>query len=266
MVKRDKSNYIIQSVAHALDVLEEFKGDAIELGVTELSKKLKLHKNNIFRLLATLEARGYIEQNKSTENYRLGLKSLELGQTFIRQMGLLRQARSTLEELASRANETSYLAIMRSNDVIYLDVVEANQTVRVASRVGLRLPPFCTAVGKVLIASDSEEELRKKLPEHLEKRTDKTITDAKVLIEHLKKVHKQGYALDDEEYEEGVRCIAAPVRDYTGNVVAAISISGPAMRMTDKKIVDDLVQAVREGGEEVSRRLGFNVGQEMSLV
>lgn len=266
MVKRDKSNYIIQSVAHALDVLEEFKGDAIELGVTELSKKLKLHKNNIFRLLATLEARGYIEQNKSTENYRLGLKSLELGQTFIRQMGLLRQARSTLEELASRANETSYLAIMRSNDVIYLDVVEANQTVRVASRVGLRLPPFCTAVGKVLIASDSEEELRKKLPEHLEKRTDKTITDAKVLIEHLKKVHKQGYALDDEEYEEGVRCIAAPVRDYTGNVVAAISISGPAMRMTDKKIVDDLVQAVRDGGEEVSRRLGFNVGQEMSLV
>ncbi len=266
MVKRDKSNYIIQSVAHALDVLEEFKGDAIELGVTELSKKLKLHKNNIFRLLATLEARGYIEQNKSTENYRLGLKSLELGQTFIRQMGLLRQARPTLEELAARANETSYLAIMRSQDVIYLDVVEANQTVRVASRVGLRLPPFCTAVGKVLIASDSEEELRKKLPEHLEKRTDKTITDSKALIEHLKKVHKQGFALDDEEYEEGVRCIAAPVRDYTGNVVAAISISGPAMRMTDKKIVDDLVMAVREGGEEVSRRLGFNVGQEMSLV
>lgn len=264
MVKRDKSNYIIQSVAHALDVLEEFKGDAVELGVTELSKKLKLHKNNIFRLLATLEARGYIEQNKSTENYRLGLKSLELGQTFIRQMGLLRQARPTLEELALKANETAYLAIMRGQDVIYLDVVEANQTVRVASRVGLRLPPFCTAVGKVLIASDSEEDLRKKLPEELEKRTSKTTTDPKVLIEHLKKVHKQGYAIDDEEYEEGVRCIGAPVRDYTGNVVAAISISGPAMRMTEKKIVEDLVQLVREGGEEISRRLGYNIGQELS--
>jgi len=263
MVKRDKSNYIIQSVAHALDVLEEFRGDAVELGVTELSKKLKLHKNNIFRLLATLEARGYIEQNKSTENYRLGLKSLELGQTFIRQMGLLRQARPTLEELAAKANETSYLAIMRNQDVIYLDVVEANQTVRVASRVGLRLPPFCTAVGKVLIASDSEEELRKKLPEEIEKRTAKTITDPRLLIEHLKKVFKQGYAVDDEEYEEGVRCISAPVRDYTGSVVAAISISGPAMRMTEKKIMEDLVQAVKEGGEEVSRRLGYNIGQEM---
>ena len=264
MVKRDKSNYIIQSVAHALDVLEEFKGDAVELGVTELSKKLKLHKNNIFRLLATLEARGYIEQNKSTENYRLGLKSLELGQTFIRQMGLLRQARQTLERLAERANETTYLAIIRNHDVIYLDVVEANQTVRVASRVGLRLPPYCTAVGKVLIASESEEEIRKRLPEIMEKRTPKTLTDPKGLVEHLKKVNSQGYALDDEEFEEGVRCIGAPVRDYTGNVVAAVSISGPAMRMTEKKIVDDLVHAVKEAAEEISRRLGYNISQEMT--
>ncbi len=264
MVKRDKSNYIIQSVAHALDVLEEFKGDAVELGVTELSKKLKLHKNNIFRLLATLEARGYIEQNKSTENYRLGLKSLELGQTFIRQMGLLRQARQTLERLAEKANETTYLAIIRNHDVIYLDVVEANQTVRVASRVGLRLPPYCTAVGKVLIASDSEEEIRKRLPEIMEKRTPKTMTDPKTLVEHLKKVNSQGYALDDEEFEEGVRCIGAPIRDYTGNVVAAVSISGPAMRMTEKKIVDDLAHSVKEASEEISRRLGYNISQELT--
>jgi len=262
MVKRDKSNYIIQSVSHALDVLEEFKGDAIELGVTELSKKLKLHKNNIFRLLATLEARGYIEQNKSTENYRLGLKSLELGQTFIRQMGLLRQARATLENLAERANETTYLAIMRNMDVIYLDVVEASQTVRVASRVGLRLPTHCTAVGKILIASESEEEIKKRLPEHLDKRTPKTVTDAKTLVDHLVKVAKQGYAIDDEEFEDGVRCIAAPVRDYTGKVVAAVSISGPSMRMSDKKIIDELIEAVKEAGEEVSKRLGYNIGAE----
>lgn len=264
MVKREKSNYIIQSVAHALDVLEEFKGDAIELGVTELSKKLKLHKNNIFRLLATLEARGYIEQNKSTENYRLGLKSLELGQTFIRQMGLLRQARHTLEKLADRTNETSYLAIMRNQDVVYLDVVEANQTVRVASRVGLRLPAYCTAVGKVLICSESEEEIRKRLPEQLVKRTSKTLTDPKALVDHLKKVAKQGYAVDDEEFEEGVKCVAAPIRDYTGNVVAAISISGPAMRMPDKKVADELGPAVKEAGEEISRRLGFDVHQELT--
>src|SRR5262245_65654933 len=98
-MRREKSNYIIQSVSHALDVLEQFFQDADELGVTELSKRLKLHKNNVFRLLATLEARGYIEQNKSTENYRLGLKCLQLGQTFIHQMGLLLQSKTILEAL-----------------------------------------------------------------------------------------------------------------------------------------------------------------------
>ena len=169
-----------------------------------------------------------------------------------------------LEQLAEKANETTYLAIIRNHDVIYLDVVEANQTVRVASRVGLRLPPYCTAVGKVLIASDSEEEIRKRLPELMEKRTSRTMTDPKSLVEHLKKVSAQGYAVDDEEFEEGVRCIGAPVRDYTGNVVAAVSISGPAMRMTEKKIVEDLIQAVKEAGEEISRRLGYNISQELS--
>src|SRR5512146_3558026 len=99
MAKKDKSEYIIQAVSHALDLLEQFHDEVDELGVTELSKRLKLHKNNVFRLLATLEARGYIEQNKVTENYRLGLKCLQLGQTFIHQLGLLVQARSTLEDL-----------------------------------------------------------------------------------------------------------------------------------------------------------------------
>ena len=99
MVRREKSNYVIQSVSHALDVLEQFNGTVDEIGVTELSKRLKLHKNNVFRLLATLEARGYIEQNKVSENYRLGLRCLQLGQTFIHQLGLLLQSRAILEDL-----------------------------------------------------------------------------------------------------------------------------------------------------------------------
>src|SRR3972149_7285706 len=99
MRRKKKSDYIIQSVWHSLDLLEEFTGDTDELGVTELSKRLNLHKNNIFRLLATLETRGYIEQNKATENYRLGLKALELGQTYVQQMGFLLQAKTTLNEL-----------------------------------------------------------------------------------------------------------------------------------------------------------------------
>src|SRR6516165_6246491 len=108
MVRREKANYVIQSVSHALDVLEQFNGNVDEIGVTELSKRLKLHKNNVFRLLATLEARGYIEQNKATENYRLGLKCLQLGQTFIHQMGLLLQSRPILADIARKARESAF--------------------------------------------------------------------------------------------------------------------------------------------------------------
>src|SRR6516162_10147445 len=104
MVRREKSNYTIQSVSHALDVLEQFNGSVDEIGVTELSKRLKLHKNNVFRLLATLEARGYIEQNKLTESYRLGLKCLNLGRSYINHMGLVRQARPILSDLARRCH------------------------------------------------------------------------------------------------------------------------------------------------------------------
>src|SRR5579883_3042185 len=109
MVRRNKTNYVIQSVAHALDVLEQFFNDADELGVTELSKRLKLHKNNVFRLLATLEARGYIEQNRATENYRLGIKCLHLGRSYIERMGLVKQARPLLEELVRQVRETAYV-------------------------------------------------------------------------------------------------------------------------------------------------------------
>src|ERR1700756_2329834 len=104
MAKKEKSEYIIQAVSHALDLLEQFRGEVDELGVTELSKRLKLHKNNVFRLLATLESRGYIEQTKVTKTSRLGPKTLELGQTFIRQMGLLRQSKPILESLVEECN------------------------------------------------------------------------------------------------------------------------------------------------------------------
>lgn len=161
-MRRDKSNYIIQSVAHALDVLEEYRGETDELGVTELSKKLKLHKNNVFRILATLQSRNYIEQNKSNDNYKLGIKCLELGQTFIHQRGLLKQAKAILRELAEMTGETSYLSFLRGNEVVYLDAVEGTSTVRVVSRVGLHMPLHATAAGKALVASESDEELAKR--------------------------------------------------------------------------------------------------------
>lgn len=255
--KKDKSEYIIQAVSHALDLLEQFHNDVDELGVTELSKRLKLHKNNVFRLLATLESRGYIEQNKATENYRLGLKSLELGQTFIKQMGLLRQAKLSLEQLVQECNETAYVAIFKENHVVYLDVVETDMTVRVVSRVGSRLPAYCTASGKVHLANLSEEELDALLPKSFEIHTPTTLTTPEALKANLKQVAEQGFAFDNEELDPGVRCIAAPIHDYTRRIVGAISLSGPSMRFTDERMEKELTPLVVDAAATLSTRLGY---------
>ncbi|HBT82626.1 MAG TPA: IclR family transcriptional regulator [Desulfuromonas sp.] len=258
MAKKEKSEYLIQAVSHALDLLEQFHDEIDELGVTELSKRLKLHKNNVFRLLATLESRGYIEQNRVTENYRLGLKTLELGQTFIRQMGLLRQSKPVLESLVKECNETTYVAILKDFNIIYLDAVETDMTVRVVPRVGSRLPAYCTAAGKVQIAFMSDEELENFLPtKELKRYTNNTITDRDVLKKQLKEIAEQGYAIDNEELDIGVRCVSAPIRDYTRRIIGAVSISGPSMRFLDDRVDKELIPLVMKAAEEISSKLGF---------
>ncbi|MDU0460646.1 MAG: IclR family transcriptional regulator [Geobacteraceae bacterium] len=258
MAKKEKSEYLIQAVSHALDLLEQFHGEVDELGVTELSKRLKLHKNNVFRLLATLESRGYIEQNRVTENYRLGLKTLELGQTFIKQMGLLRQSKPVLEALVQECNETTYVSILKDYHIIYLDVVETGMTVRVVPRVGSRLPAYCTAAGKIQIAYMNDEELESYLPgKELQRYTTHTITDRDTLKKQLKVIAEQGYAIDNEELDIGVRCVSAPIRDYTRRIIGAVSISGPSMRFSEERMKDELVPLVKKAGEEISSKLGF---------
>jgi IclR family KDG regulon transcriptional repressor len=257
MVRREKSNYVIQSVSHALDVLEQFNGAVDEIGVTELSKRLKLHKNNVFRLLATLEARGYIEQNKTTENYRLGLKCLQLGQTFIRQMGLLQQSKATLEELARSTKESAYVAMRKGTAIIPLDFVEPRRAVRAVSFLGTALPPHCTAAGKVYLVFDGEGGLSQTLAERLERYTDKTIIDRKLLLQQLKEIGETGYAMELGEFTEDVSSVAVPIRDYTRTLVGALAVVGPGDRLSDDVIRNDIAPAVAKAGSDLSKRLGY---------
>lgn len=256
MVRREKTNYIIQSVSHALDVLEQFTGEPGELGITDLSKRLKLHKNNVFRLLATLEARGYIEQNKATENYRLSIGCLRLGQRFVTQMGLLRQARPVMAQVAKASRETTFIAVMRDTVVVPVDAVEAEQPVRLVSRIGDPLPLHCTAAGKIHLAF-ADDQLRATLPETLQKFTEKTVVDRNALGTQLKKIAENGYAVDLGEYIEDVRSVAVPVRDYTRAIIGSLAVSGPAYRLSQERLEKEVIPLMVKAGRELSARLGF---------
>jgi DNA-binding IclR family transcriptional regulator len=260
-VRREKSNYIIQSVSHCLDVLEQFSGEAEELGVTELSKRLKLHKNNVFRLLATLESRGYIEQNRSTENYRLGIRCLQLGQSYVQHMGLLRQAQPIMAELVRQVRETAYLAVLRRKAVVPVEVLEADRPVRIVSQLGEALPLHCTAAGKAYLAFESEDDLKTLLPDGLAKFTERTIVDRQALAQQLRTVAANGYAVDAGEHLEDIRAVAAPVRDYARTVVGVLTVAAPASRLTMERIEKEVGPLVVKAGRELSSRLGFDLGR-----
>jgi IclR family KDG regulon transcriptional repressor len=257
MVRREKSNYVIQSVSHALDVLEQFNGNVDEIGVTELSKRLKLHKNNVFRLLATLEARGYIEQNKVTENYRLGLKCLQLGQTFIHQMGLLLQSRAILEDLSKTTKESAYVAIRKGSAIIPLDFVEPARTVRVVSFLGTVLPPHCTAAGKVHLVFELDGAAGQNLPDRLERYTERTIVDRNVLREQMTMIGESGYAVERGEFAPEVNAVAVPIRDYTRTLVGTLVVVGPGYRLGDETINTKIAPLLLRAGTDLSKRLGF---------
>jgi IclR family KDG regulon transcriptional repressor len=259
MARREKSNYIIRSVSHALDVIEQFYGEADELGVTELSKRLKLHKNNIFRLLATLESRGYIEQNKATENYRLGVRSLWLGQAYVNRMGFLRQARPIMEALVKQCRESAYVAVPRRGGMVPLDSVDTDQPVRLVSNIGESLPLHCTAVGKAHLAFEGDGEIKGRLTESLRKYTGKTITERQALVQQLRTILEHGYAVDGGEYVEDVSSIAVPIRDYTRRMIATLALSGPSYRMPLERIQKEMAPLVLKSGQELSARLGYNV-------
>ncbi len=257
-MRREKSNYIIQAVAHALDVLEQFHADA-ELGVTELSKRLTLHKNNVFRILATLESRGYIEQNRSTENYRLGTQCLQLGQTYIQHMGLLQQAKPVMLNVVQACRETAYVTVMRQGKVVPIDMVEPDQAVRIVSHIGESLPLHCTAVGKVHLAFETGEEAQRSLPDSLDVHTEQTITDHRTLQSQLSEVLQKGYAIENGEHLADVRTVAVPIRDYTRSVVGSLAVSGPAYRIGTERLQQELVPLVVQAGKDLSSRLGHPV-------
>jgi len=251
---------LVQAIERASLILDEL-GQSPHISVRELSAKVNLPKGTTHRFLSSLAYFGYVQQDAKTRHYSLGFKLVELGNRLLNQLDLRTEAKTFLTDLAGRTKETVHLVILDQNEVLYIDKVESNENLsglRMASRVGSRTQAHSCAVGKVLLAHLSEEELKEFIKGNgLSKLTENTIIAPIQLEEHLKLVRTRGYAVDNEENEEGIRCVAAPIRNEIGKVVAATSISGPAIRITRKRVQETLKDEVMETALRISRKLGF---------
>jgi DNA-binding IclR family transcriptional regulator len=261
-MKKAKADYAILTVTNALRLLDEFRSE-MEIGVAELGRRLGLHKNNVFRLLATLEEVGYIEQNPATGRYRLGLAALQLGQAFARSRPLLTRGPVYLEALVAATRESAHIAMLDRFEVVHVAGLAPERLVVSALRVGTRLPVHCSALGKVLLgcAPETEREAFDRqvvATRGLEPRTRRTITDRAKFFEHVRTVAGHGFALDLEECEDGLCCAAAPVHDVTGRVVAAISVSAPASRADEQGLLERILPQVSSAAERLSRELGHH--------
>ena len=264
-LQRPKPNNLVQTIERASLILDILGQSPQGTSIRQLSAKMKLPKGTTHRLLSSLSYFGYAKQDPKTRDYFLGFKLVELGNLLLSQLNLRKEAEPFLIDLAERLKETIHMVVMDRDEVVYIDKVETEQNpsgLRMASRIGLRNPPHSCAVGKVLLADLSNEALETFLKGRtFSRRTENTMTDPAQLKEHLKLVKKQGYALDDEENERGIRCIAAPIYNETGRALAAISISGPAFRVTKKVVQETLKKEVIETALKISQRLGFKEGR-----
>lgn len=262
VVKKKDSPYQVQVLDRAVALLEALSREEEGLTLLELSERLGLHKSTVHRLLMVLETHRFVEKIRQSGRYGLGLKLFELGNRAVAHLALGQRARPYLERLVAEVDETAHLCILDEGEVLYLEKVEPSRTVRVPSSVGRRNPAHCTAVGKVLLAFLPPSELEVLVKRHgLRAFTRNTITTLSGLRRELALVRERGYAVDSEEIEEGLICVGAPVRDYSGTVVASISIAGPAFRLTKAK-VPGIAGRVTRVAREFSAGLGYREDAE----
>jgi IclR family KDG regulon transcriptional repressor len=246
----------LSSVANSIRLLTSFSGEEDELGITALAGRLRLAKSTVHRLAATLTGAGFLEQNRQTGKYRLGVALFELGALVRRRMDVAHEARPRLRELLEKTGETVQLGIVDHDSVLFVYEMESPRAIRLGSAVGGRAPLHCTAIGKVLLAHQPAEYVRALAERGLAAFTPKTHTRREPLLAMLEEVRQRGYAVDDEESESGLRAIAAPVRNHAGTVVAALGLAAPLQRMS-KKVMHTCVPSVTAAAAAVSARLGY---------
>jgi DNA-binding IclR family transcriptional regulator len=254
--------YRVQVLDRTVGILQALADAHTDLGPAEIAQRLALHKSTIHRLLASLERYGYIRRQPASGKYGLGLKLFELGSRAVARLNLHGYAQPILEQLVAETGETAHLAVMDRGQMVSVVIAESPRTVRTPATVGRRTPMHCTAVGKAMLASLPEPAVTALLEQHpLQAYTRKTLTTRAALSADLDRIRKRGYAVDDEEIEDGLRCVGAAVRNHSGNVIASLSIAGPAFRVGRARIAA-LGRVVVGAADRLSVNLGYHPPQQ----
>ena len=244
----------VQSVDRALTILG-ILARLGEAGLTEIAAELGVHKSTAFRLVATLESHGMVEQNEDRGKYRLGVGVLRLAGATTARLDVVQEARPICRKLAADSGETVNIAVLSDRSALYLDQVAGQSALQSHNWVGQHIPLHATSNGKVLLSGLNSDEVDNRLPK-LPSYTTDTVTSRARLRRELAEVRDQGYAVAVDELEVGLTAIAAPIRNAHGDVIASLSVSGPTFRLGEPR-VKELVPVVQDAADEVSRRLGY---------
>jgi DNA-binding IclR family transcriptional regulator len=256
---KEKPKYYLKTLGDALKILDFLSASQVPASIAEINKKMGIGRSKIHRMLGTLKYWGCVAQDPVNRKYFLGLKILELAKNKLISVDFIKEVSTELEELLKECEETVHLASLDNGQVLYLDKRQASQAIGIISKVGQRLPAHCTGLGKVLLASLDKKSLDDIIKNiGLPRFTENTITSKDMLIKELKKVRESGFAIDNKEIEEGLCCVAAPIRNFKGEVIAAISVSIPAFRFTnDKK--KQVIEEVKAHAKKISAKLGYDL-------
>lgn len=256
---RRSGTEVLKSLRKAIRVLECFSLEEPRLPLSEIARRTELPLSTAHRILATLRSAGIVEQEGERDLYRLGLKLFELGSVVLANMELHREALPFIEALARESGETVHLGVFDGEQVVSIEKMDSHHGLASNVTIGKGAPAYCTGVGKALLAFQPQEVVDRLCRLGLTRHTPQTITEAARLRKELAAVRAVEYAVDDMEHEPGVRCVAAPVRNYTGSVIASLSVSGPATRVPKERI-PALAERVREVAAKLSARLGYRAG------
>ncbi|MDA8235662.1 MAG: IclR family transcriptional regulator [Clostridia bacterium] len=247
----------IRSVAKALMILDYLASCQEEVPLTKIAGKFGIAKSTVHGLLATLRDFGYIDQSPFTGNYKLGVRLFEIGSIVAASWDVRSVAAPYIERLVGQIGETVHLVVLDKGEVLYIDKRESNQSIRIVSAQGMRLPAHCTGVGKALLAYLPANEFKRIVKtKGLPRYTKNTITDPQVLEKELELIRGRGYAFDIEEIMDGLSCVAAPIFDHSSRACAAISVSGPVARFKEDKF-KEITSTVCQTAMEISQALGY---------